>query len=712
MRGDFMADYKEDILAYISRENYKPAAPDQLFSQLKGEDQQAFTQILEELEGTGAVIISKKGKVVTSQSMGLIFGKYSSSERGYGFLIPASPQDFGDLFIPARANLGAMHGDFVLARVINVEKGGQRADGEVVKITKRNTQTITGVLEKSKNHGFVIPDNKKYCNDIFIGKKEQNGARDQDKVAVKITKYPDGRRNAEGTIIQVFGSAKTRGANYQSILFDRNIRMEFPPEALDEARSIPQQVVQKDIVGRTDLREEIIFTIDGPDAKDFDDAVSVLKKDNGNFVLGVHIADVSHYVKAGSPLDREAFLRGTSIYFVDQVVPMLPVELSNGICSLNPKVDRLTFSVFMEFTPRGERVSYEIKKTIIRSCERLIYADVSAVLEGTASPEITQKYEYITPQFHMMAELASILRKARYDRGAIDFDLPEAKIIVDKKGDPVEIVKRERGISDKIIEDFMLAANETVAEYACLKEKPLVYRVHETPDPEKTESFLHLAKLLGVTIKMEKEGISPKFMQGIMEQIEEKPYKRTLSTMMLRSMQKAHYLENNLGHFGLAAEYYAHFTSPIRRYPDLAIHRILTDMIEGRVEGNQQKKYAIFSQEASKQSSDTELNAVYAERDIDDLYKAIYMKKHIGEEFVGVISSVTSFGIFVELENTIEGLVGIDELDDDYYVFDDSRMCLKGERTKKTYQLGDKLTIRVVAADPESRRIDFSLAES
>lgn len=707
-----MADYKEDILAYISRENYKPAAPDQLFSQLKGEDQQAFTQTLEELEGTGAVIISKKGKVVTSQSMGLIFGKYSSSERGYGFLIPASPQDFGDLFIPARANLGAMHGDFVLARVINVEKGGQRADGEVVKITKRNTQTITGVLEKSKNHGFVIPDNKKYCNDIFIGKKEQNGARDQDKVAVKITKYPDGRRNAEGTIIQVFGSAKTRGANYQSILFDRNIRMEFPPEALDEARSIPQQVVQKDIVGRTDLREEIIFTIDGPDAKDFDDAVSVLKKDNGNFVLGVHIADVSHYVKAGSPLDREAFLRGTSIYFVDQVVPMLPVELSNGICSLNPKVDRLTFSVFMEFTPRGERVSYEIKKTIIRSCERLIYADVSAVLEGTASPEITQKYEYITPQFHMMAELASILRKARYDRGAIDFDLPEAKIIVDKKGDPVEIVKRERGISDKIIEDFMLAANETVAEYACLKEKPLVYRVHETPDPEKTESFLHLAKLLGVTIKMEKEGISPKFMQGIMEQIEEKPYKRTLSTMMLRSMQKAHYLENNLGHFGLAAEYYAHFTSPIRRYPDLAIHRILTDMIEGRVEGNQQKKYAIFSQEASKQSSDTELNAVYAERDIDDLYKAIYMKKHIGEEFVGVISSVTSFGIFVELENTIEGLVGIDELDDDYYVFDDSRMCLKGERTKKTYQLGDKLTIRVVAADPESRRIDFSLAES
>lgn len=708
-RGDFMTDYKEMILEYVSRTGYNPVDPDKLYDQLKAEDQGEFTLALEELEGTGALVISKKGKVITSQSIGLIFGQYSSSERGFGFLVPVNAQSFGDLFIPARFHMGAMHGDYVLARVNNVEKGGQRADGEVVKITKRNTQTITGVLEKSKNHGFVIPDNKKYCNDIFVGIRDLGGARDKDKVAVEIVKYPDGRRNAEGKVIRIFGSAKTREANYQSILFGRNIQMEFPPDTQAQAEAIPLEVSDMDTAERLDLRDDIIFTIDGPDAKDFDDAISISKKDNGNFYLGVHIADVSHYVRQGTPLDREAFNRGTSIYFVDQVVPMLPVELSNGICSLNPKVDRLTFSVFMEYTPAGERANYTIKKSVIKSCERLIYSDVSAVIEGTAAPELMQKYEYIIPRFQLMAELSAILRKVRYNRGAIDFDLPEAKIIVDKKGEPVDIVKRERGVSDKIIEDFMLAANETVAEYASLQEKPLVYRVHETPDPEKAESFLRLARLLGVDIKLEKGGISPKFMQGIMEQIEEKPYKRTLATMMLRSMQKARYLEKNLGHFGLAAEYYAHFTSPIRRYPDLAIHRILTDMIIGRVEGTQEKKYAIFSAEASKQSSDTELNALYAERDIDDLYKAIYMKKHVGEEFPGVISSVTSFGIFVELENTIEGLVGLDDLDDDVYIYDEERICLKGERTGKTHQLGDSVTIRVTAADPESRRIDFSL---
>lgn len=705
-------DYKESILAHINRENYRPLEPDGLFAELSGQDRKAFSKALEELEGTGALVISKKGKVITSRSLGLIFGQYSSSERGYGFLVPADAQSFGDLFIPARATLGAMHGDFVLARVNKVEPDGKRADGEIVKVTQRNTVTLTGVLEKSKNHGFVIPDNKKYCNDIFVGKKELSGARDKDKVAVRILKYPDGRRNAEGAVIEVFGKAQTREANYASILFDRNIRTEFPPEVLAEAKKIPQQVLAEELAGRQDLRGELLFTIDGPDAKDFDDAVSIAKKDNGNYLLGVHIADVSHYVKSGSALDKEAFSRGTSIYFVDQVVPMLPVELSNGICSLNPRVDRLAFSVFLEFTPAGERVAYEIKKTVIRSCERLIYADVTAVLEGSASSELKDKYAYITPHFRLMAELSAILRKSRYDRGAIDFDLPEAKIIVDKKGEPVKIVKRERGVSDKIIEDFMLAANEAVAEYAALREKPLVYRVHETPDPDKTESFLKLARLLGVEFHLDKGGVSPKFMQGIMEQIEQKPYKRTLSTMMLRSMQKARYLENNLGHFGLAAEYYAHFTSPIRRYPDLAIHRILTDMIEGRVEGGRQKKYSLFSQEASRQSSETEINAVYAERDIDDLYKAIYMKKHVGEEFTGVISSITSFGMFVELENTIEGLVGMDELDDDYYIFDEEMMRLRGERTDKTYQLGDTIAIRVAGADPESRRIDFSLAES
>ena len=704
-----MKDYKEAIVEHIQKENYKPAMPQELYVQLGGKEQQAFFDAIMELEEIGALVITKKGKVASPESQGLIFGTYSSSERGYGFLVPTKEQPFGDLFIPARFHMGAMHGDYVLARVSNVEKGGQRADGEIVKITKRNTTSLTGTLEKGKNHGFVVPDNKKYSSDIFVGKKDLVGAKDKDKVAVEIVKYPDGRRNAEGKIVCVFGSAKSRGANYASILFDRGVRTEFPTEVLEEARKINQQVSEADIKGRRDLRDEIIFTIDGADAKDFDDAISIEKIANGNFLLGVHIADVSSYVKAGSALDKEAYERGTSIYFVDQVVPMLPVELSNGICSLNPQVDRLAFSVFMEFNGAGERQNMKIEKTVIRSCERLIYGDVSAIIEERADEKCMQKYAYLKEKFSLMAQLATILRGMRYGRGAIDFDLPEAKIIVDKKGDPVDIVRRERGISDKIIEDFMLAANEAVAQYACEKKVPFVYRTHENPDSDKVQAFLRLVQLFGVDTSWRGEEITPKFMQGIVEKIKDKPCEKTLSTMMLRSLQKAKYFEENLGHFGLAAEFYAHFTSPIRRYPDLAIHRILSDMIDNQDTKKMKKKYENFARNAAQQSSDTELNALFAERDIDDLYTALYMKKHVGEQWKGTVSSITSFGMFVELENMVEGLVSLDDLSDDYYSCDEDRMCLKGDRTGKKYCLGDAVTVIVAAADPESRRIDFSI---
>lgn len=703
-------DYREAILQRISARDYAPANAKQMGAALGVTEKQnaAFGRLLKEMEENGEIIFTKKEKIMQPSACGYVVGQYSSSDRGFGFVIP--DEDLGgDVFIPARFTLGAMHGDRVMAKITEKQHSDdRRMEGELVRVLKRNTSTIIGRFENSRTHGFVVPDNKKYCNDIYVPGKDRANAKEGDKVVVQIDRYGEGRRSPEGHIIAVLGNNNTKAANYSGILYDHGIVGKFPAEVMKQAREIPQQVPEKDMEGRMDLREEIIFTIDGADSKDFDDAISIRKLENGNYWLGVHIADVSHYVTEGSPLDQEAFRRGTSVYFVDQVVPMLPVELSNGICSLNPKVDRLAFSCFMEIDHQGQTLRSEIGKSVIRSCERLVYGDVSKVL-ARADGELEEKYRYLVPTFDLMKELSDILFAMRERRGSINFDFPEAKIIVDEQGEPVDVVLRERGESDKIIEEFMLAANECVAKFIYDHKKPCVYRVHEKPNVEKTEGFLKVARQLGIPVQTDQGELTPAALQKVLKQIQGTKEERMLSTSMLRSLMKAQYFQENLGHFGLAATYYCHFTSPIRRYPDLAVHRILNEILKGGMTEKREKQLQEFAVEASAKSSAMELNAVDAERDIEDLYKAIFMSKFVGESFEGVISSVTRFGLFVELPNTIEGLVRVEDLEDDYYEYLEEQLCLVGTRTGKRYHIGDEVRVKLTRSDLVSREIDFVL---
>lgn len=705
---------QQDILTLVSAEGYTPLTLPQLSKQLglPSSDFDALQQLICQMEEEGLILRTKKEKIMRPQDCGFVTGLYSSTDRGFGFVIP--DEDLGgDIFIPARYYLGAMHGDKVMARITEKNQtDGRRMEGEIVKVLKHNTKTLVGRFEKNKTHGFVVPDNKKFCNDVYIPRPLMGKAKDNDKVVVELDRYGDGRRNAEGKIIAILGNALTRNANYMGILYEHNIQPDFPRDVMEQVKNIPQNVLEEEMDGRMDLRQEVIFTIDGADSKDFDDAISISKLENGNYALGVHIADVSHYVTEGSPLDREAFRRGTSVYFVDQVVPMLPVELSNGICSLNPNVERLAFSALMEIDKTGTVVDYKLGKSVIKSCARLVYGDVTKVVEGTADPELEQRYAHLKEKFMLMKELRDILYNMRLRRGSINFDFPEAKVLVDEKGDPTDVVLRERGIADEMIEEFMLAANECVAQHIFWQQKPCIYRIHEVPSEEKTQNFLKVAALLGYHVHTKDGELTPMELQKVLKQIEGTKEERMLSTTMLRSLMKAQYSPQNLGHFGLAAKFYCHFTSPIRRYPDLGVHRILQEVLEGGMSQKREQALRDFAIEAAEQSSQTELNAIDAERDIEDLYKAIYMSRFVGETFHGVISSVTRFGIFVELPNTIEGLVRLDDLDDDYYEYQEDSLCLLGEHTHKKYSIGDPITVKLARSDLVSREIDFVPADS
>ena len=650
---------------------------------------------------------NKKDKNKKEQPEGIqAEGTFIGHPKGFGF-VEIEGQD-EDIFIPESDTGTAMHQDKVRIIIRDDKKEGKRQEGVVVKVLERGMPEIVGTYQLNRDFGFVISDNPKFSKDIFIPRKEAAGIKNGDKVIAVITDYGSGNKNPEGKIKENLGNIRTPGTDILAIVKSFGIPSEFPEKVMKQAQRVPDHVLDADRDGRLDLRHLQTVTIDGEDAKDLDDAIS-LTKEGAIYHLGVHIADVSNYVQYNSALDREALKRGTSVYLADRVVPMLPERLSNGICSLNQGEDRLALSCLMDINEKGKVVSHQIAETVINVNERMCYTDVKNILEDT-DEEAKKRYDALIPMFFMMKELSGILRNSRHHRGSIDFDFPESKIILNEAGKAIDVKPYEANVATKIIEDFMLMANETVAQEYCTEEIPFVYRTHDNPDPEKVESLLTLLHNQGVKIQKAKEEITPKEIQQIIESIEGLPNEAMISRLVLRSMKQAKYTTECSGHFGLAAKYYCHFTSPIRRYPDLQIHRIIKDNLRGRLmrEGRTEH-YAEILDEVARQSSVCERRADEAERESDKLKKAEYMSYHLGEEFEGIISGVTGWGLYVELPNTVEGLVHVNTLRDDYYVFDQESYELCGEMTKKVYKLGDKVRVRVADADKMLKTVDFEL---
>ena len=636
-------------------------------------------------------------------------GIFIGHPKGFGF-VEIEGQD-EDIFIPESDTGTAMHQDKVRIIIRDGQKEGKRKEGVVVKVLERGMPEIVGTYQLNRDFGFVISDNPKFSKDIFIPRKEAAGIKNGDKVIAVITDYGSKNKNPEGKIKENLGNIRTPGTDILAIVKSFGIPNEFPEKVMKQAQRVPDHVLDADRDGRLDLRYLQTVTIDGEDAKDLDDAIS-LTKEGDIYHLGVHIADVSNYVQYNSALDKEALKRGTSVYLADRVVPMLPERLSNGICSLNQGEDRLALSCLMDINEKGKVVSHQIAETVINVDERMCYTDVKNILEDT-DEEAKKRYEALIPMFFMMKELSGILRNSRHHRGSIDFDFPESKIILNAAGKAIDVKPYEANVATRIIEDFMLMANETVAQEYCTEEIPFVYRTHDNPDPEKVESLLTLLHNQGVKIQKAKEEITPKEIQQIIESIEGLPNEAMISRLVLRSMKQAKYTTECSGHFGLAAKYYCHFTSPIRRYPDLQIHRIIKDNLRGRLmrEGRTEH-YAEILDEVARQSSVCERRADEAERESDKLKKAEYMSYHLGEEFEGIISGVTGWGLYVELPNTVEGLVHVNTLRDDYYVFDQETYELRGEMTKKVYKFGDKVRIRVADADKMLKTVDFELVSN
>lgn len=704
-------ELKQKLLGLISEAAYNPLKKEELamIFDIHHTEMPMFYNFLDELVESGYLILTKKGKYTSPNQMGLFVGKLVSHKKGFGF-VESDEEYTQDLFIPADSLNGAMHNDRVIAEITTPATDEKRAEGRIIKVVERAITDVVGTFQESKNFGFVLPDNKKFNKDIFIPKKFFNGARGNDKVVCRITQWPTEDRKPEGKIIEILGQKGDRYVEIASVIREHGLPEEFPKKVLDEAEKVAIEIPQEEIDRRLDLRDMNIFTIDGEDAKDLDDAVSIEVLDNGNYKLGVHIADVTHYVKEKSKLDKEALKRATSVYLVDKVIPMLPKTLSNGVCSLNPFEDKLTLSVFMEINHKGDVVKHDIKETIINSKARMTYTEVSDILEKD-DEKLKKTFAKVADDFFTAEKLARILMKRREKRGAIDFDFPEAKIILNNDGDVVDIKQYERRISNRIIEEFMLITNETVAEHFFWLNMPFVYRVHETPAHEKIETLNKFISTFGYVIKGDLESVHPKALQGIIEQIHGKTEEKAISTIMLRSLKQARYSPECVGHFGLAAQYYSHFTSPIRRYPDLQIHRIIKEFLNGKISQKRQDQLAQIVDYASTQSSEREREAELAERDVKDIYKARYMEDRVGEEFIGIVSSVTSFGMFIELDNTVEGLVRLADMNDDYYIFDENTFTILGERTKKMYRIGDVVKIKVEKVNVDFKEIDFKLLE-
>ena len=715
-----MEEQKEKILNFISEEAYVPMKAKQIaeIMSVPKNEYSEFTQILKELTLEYKIKVNKKGKYSLVDSKKYKKGKLRINERGFGFVKIEDSDE--EIYISGKNINNSLNEDEVLVELLEDSKKDSHREGRIIKIIERGKDSVVGVFESNKNFGFVIPDDKRFGSDIFISKKNIGKAKNKQKVVVKITKYPENGKKAEGKIKEVIGYIDMAGVDMVSLIKEYDLPYEFPENVIKEAQNTEKEISQKEIKNRLDLRNKTIFTIDGEDAKDLDDAVCVEKTKTGTYNLIVSIADVSHYVKENSELDKEAIIRGTSIYMMDRVIPMLPKELSNGICSLNAKEDRLAISVIMEINKSGKVISSDIRKSIINVKERMSYTNVFKILQyikketlNKEDMEIIQKYKPYTEQFSLMEELAHILKEKRNRDGALNLDVPESKITLDENGIAIDVKKYETNFANEIIEQFMLIANEVVAEKFFWLEAPFIYRVHEPPATDKIDELNKFLFNLGYKVKYNKENIHPKSFAEVLEKIKETPEERVVSNLILRTLKVARYESTNKGHFGIASKYYCHFTSPIRRYPDLFIHRIISMYLDNNYNIKEDiiNKYSEQSVKYAERSSDREKIAQKVERDSEDIKKAEYMQNKIGEEYEGIVSSITSFGMFVELENTIEGLIRFENLGNEYFIYDQERKILIGEQSNTVYKIGQKVRIRVIEANKELRRISFEIVE-
>lgn len=707
MTEELLRQRKENILSVIESPAYVPMKIKEI-AMLLGiprEQREELKEVLDALVADGKVGLSKRGKYGKPENFALI-GTFSGHTKGFGFVAIDGQEQ--DVYIPADKTGGAMHGDRVQITAAAASPG-RRAEGAVIKVLERANQTLVGFYQKNKSYGFVVPDNQKIGQDIFIPQGKDMGAVTGHKVVVKILDYGSERRSPEGVITEILGHANDPGVDILSIVRAYGLPEEYPPEVMRQVSGIPDEVTAEERIGRKDLRDLPTVTIDGEEAKDLDDAVTISREEFG-YRLGVHIADVAQYVTENSPLDEEALRRGTSVYLADRVIPMLPHKLSNGICSLNAGTDRLALSCIMDIDRQGRVIGHEIAETVIRVDRRMTYTAVNAIVTDRDEAVMAQYADFVD-MFDLMKELADLLRARRTARGSIDFDFPETKVVLDEKGRPIDIRPYERNAATKIIEDFMLIANETIAEDYFWQELPFVYRTHDNPDPEKMKRLGVFINNFGYLIRTQNGEVHPKEIQKLLARIEGSEAEALISRLTLRSMRQAKYMPVCSGHFGLAAKYYTHFTSPIRRYPDLQIHRIIKENLHGSLTEKRITHYDKILMGVTVQCSQTERRAEEAERETVKLKKCEYMAKRIGESFEGVISGVTNWGFYVELPNTVEGLVHVTELHGDYYVYDEERMELRGELSGQTYRLGQKITVTVAGTDRLTRTIDFIPAD-
>ncbi|WP_346243419.1 ribonuclease R [Shouchella clausii] len=703
------ARLKEELLAYFQNEAKKPVTVDELEEQFgiaSGDAFKTLIQGLNELEEEGSIVRTRTNRYGIPEKMNLVRGRVQGHAKGFAFVLPENGEE--DIYVPQGSLAGAMNGDIVLVRM-DERTSGARAEGKVIRIIERKVTEVVGEYKQFSSYALVVADDKRISADFLVVNGQEKGAADGHKVIATITKYPEGRFGGEAEIKEVLGHKNDPGMDILSIIYKYGIPQSFSEEALAQAANVPDEITEADLQDRRDLRNEQIVTIDGADAKDLDDAVQVKKLENGHFLLGVHIADVSHYVEEGSPIDKEASDRATSVYLVDRVIPMIPHRLSNGICSLNPKVDRLTLSCQMEIDENGGVVNHEIFQSVIRTTERMTYSDVNKILVEQ-DEALRERYEALVPMFEAMEDLAQILRDKRFARGAIDFDFKEARVLVNEEGKATDVVLRERSVAEKLIEEFMLAANETVAEHFHWLKLPFVYRIHEDPDADKFNSFLEFITGFGYVVRGTANTVHPRALQALLEEISGEPEEMVISRVMLRSMKQAKYDVHPVGHFGLSADFYTHFTSPIRRYPDLLVHRLIrTYLIKGKTDRNTTAKWQEVLPGLTAHASEMERRAIDAERDTDSVKKAQYMEDKIGETFTGIISGVTNFGLFVELENTVEGLVHVSYLTDDYYHYDQKHYAMIGERSGTVFRIGDELEVRVIQVNVEEASVDFEI---
>lgn len=696
---------KNTVYEFICDDNFPPMKFKEMctFLQVPEDERQVLLDILNELTDEGMIVRTTKGRY-QSLGKGVYKGEFIGNQRGFGFV--RVPDMKEDLYIPEKFTKGAFHGDKVLVRLLDKPKG-MRQEAQVIKVLERGLKRVVGVYQKNRNFGFVVPDNLKIDGDLFISKSNSLGAMDGHKVVAEIISYGDKVKSPEGKIVEILGHINDPETDVLSVVRALDIPVDFPDDVMESLKSISDSVSPSELSGRTDLRHLQTVTIDGEDAKDLDDAITLYKEGN-IYKLGVHIADVTHYVKENSPLDREALNRGTSCYLIDKVIPMLPHKLSNGICSLNEGVDRLALSCLMDIDEEGRIISHKICESVINVDRRMSYTSVSLILEEEDEAE-TEKYKELVPMFTMMLHVSDMLRENRRKRGSIDFDFDESKIKVDTDGNVIAIGVYEKRRSNQIIEDFMLAANETIAEDYFWQEIPFEYRVHEAPDPERIEQLGHLIGNFGMYFKASKENIHPMEFQKLLDKIKGEPFENLVSKIALRTMKQAKYSTECTGHFGLSVRYYCHFTSPIRRYPDLQIHRIIKENIHGKLDGKRLEHYSAILDRVSDDNSKKERRAELAEREVEKLKKVEYMSEHIGEVYEGLVSGITNKGMYVELPNTVEGFVSVAYMYDDYYYFSQEEYAMIGEMTKKKYTIGDTVKIKVKKADKMTKTIDFAI---